>query len=120
MPSNEPICCRSLEYLSDGGRVDVTIRVWQPVPDQEQPDDLFWCRFEVTGLPETIGGNAAGIDTMQALICAMRGIRNKLQPFAMRLVFLDGPYEDSAPRHWPFARPHAREAASRAVIRSLE
>lgn len=47
-------------------------------------------------MPETIAGNAAGIDTMQALICALQGIRNKLQPFATDLMFLDGPYEDFA------------------------
>jgi hypothetical protein len=92
--SDEPICRRFLEYVLDNDKTNVTIQVWRPVPDPQHPDDLFWCRFEVVGLPERIEGNAAGIDTMQALVCALKGIRMKLRPFAAQLLFLDSPYED--------------------------
>lgn len=90
---DEPICSRSLEYISDRGKVDVAVHIWQPVRDPELPED-FRCRFEVTGLPEEITGNAAGVDAMQALVCALRGIQTKLQPFEEKLRFLDSPYQD--------------------------
>jgi hypothetical protein len=90
---DNPICRRSLEYISGSGKTDVTIQIWQPVPDLQHPED-FCCRFEVTGLPEEIAGNAVGVDTMQALACALQGVRMKLQSFAGQLVFLGSPYEE--------------------------
>jgi hypothetical protein len=95
--NDKPICSRYLKYVSDAGNADVTIRVWQPIPDQTHPEDLFSCRFEVTGLPEKIAGNAVGIDAMQALICAFQGISTNLRPFAAQLNFLESPYEEFAP-----------------------
>jgi hypothetical protein len=92
----EPICTRSLTYRSEHGTRDLTVRVWRPVPDSERPDDSFSCRFEISGLPNPIEGNAAGVDSMQALICALQGVHFHLSPLGRSVIFLDAPYQEFA------------------------
>jgi hypothetical protein len=91
-----PVCSRALKYKSGDRESDVIIRVWRPVCESEHLEEPFWCRFEVVGLPEPLKGRAAGIDGMQALICALQAIRVKLKPFNDGLSFLGGPYEEFA------------------------
>ena len=93
MPESEPICARSYEHTLGGERREIVVRIWRPVP-RDDSQEYFECRFEIEGLPEPVGANAAGVDSMQALVCAMQGVHFKLRSLGKSLTFMDAPYEE--------------------------
>ena len=57
-----------------GGKV-VRIVLGSPYQDPKDPNGDWSCPFEVTGLDEELRGEGHGVDSLQAVIEALRGIR---------------------------------------------
>ena len=99
MKSDKPdarlACSRSFKYLSKDGAANITVLIWCPVPDESHPNDLFRCDFDIVGFPDAINGSAAGVDSMQALACALMGVHNQLRRFEGSITFLDAPYGEA-------------------------
>jgi len=79
-PASAPIAIRHLVDVTSGTPVVVT--VWAPEPDV--PPD-WRCAFEITGIAETHRDYGHGIDSMQALQSALRGVRSFLDKHLSRL-----------------------------------
>jgi Domain of unknown function (DUF6968) len=69
-----------------GRRHDVVVRIGQPVREPKATSrDPWWCPFEVVGLGPRKLSAAAGQDSVQALVLALRGIEALLVYRAQRL-----------------------------------
>jgi hypothetical protein len=65
---------------------EVIVRVRQPVEVSEGAfKDNYACRFEIEGLPEGVSQDAIGVDSLQALLCALGGLYHALRPFQREL-----------------------------------
>jgi hypothetical protein len=69
MAGRAPIAETELDL--DGIEGAVKVRVFAPVPDDER-DDLFVCRYEISGLDSTGNDRTFGIDSMQAIVAALQ------------------------------------------------
>jgi hypothetical protein len=68
-----------------GGRREVVVRIGQPVRSpRPKRGDPWWCPFEIVGLGSLQLSAAAGQDSVQAVILALRGIEGALQSSAKR------------------------------------
>jgi hypothetical protein len=83
---SKPIAARILRRSNDGGAVRVAI--FAPKQDSRDPNNDWVCEFEITGLPKQMYSRAFGVDSMQAMVEAIRAIRHTLQPFSSELTWL--------------------------------
>jgi hypothetical protein len=83
-----PIARRVLRHASGARSVEVVIRA--PLQDTTDPNGDWECQFEVTGLDPPIRDRAMGVDSLQALLEAIRAIRHLLRPVQAELSWLSG------------------------------
>jgi hypothetical protein len=74
---NEPLAERRLQWNDGGEERDVLVRLWQPVLYKGH----YFCDYAVDGLPTPCRGYTGGVDSLQALILALSGIRSVLAPY---------------------------------------
>ncbi len=67
--------------------------MWAPVPF----DNAFVCDFAIDGLDEPVRTNGMGVDSLQALMVALDGVRSFLMPHIDRLAQFDTPGEIGIP-----------------------
>jgi hypothetical protein len=73
----------------------VRISVFAPERDASDPNGDWICRYQATGGDVAITSRAHGVDSLQALIEALRGVRHELEPFASKLSWLSGQLGDT-------------------------
>lgn len=90
-PMTTTIAERVFEYRGPDGVVALTAVLGQParMPDS---DDDWYCPWRITAAGVERQMYAGGVDGMQALLCALTGLRADLVRFARdgKLTFLDG------------------------------
>lgn len=95
---------RALKRLSNGKAVRLT--VFAPIQNPGDPNGDWVCEFEITGLGERVQSRAFGVDSMQALVEAVRGLRKGLEPFTSDLTWLSGrPGDTGVPYIVPYDDP---------------
>lgn len=85
------IATREFEYRGEEGIVPVALALGQPAPMPDSEDDWYcpW-QIEVAGVGRARW--AGGVDAVQALLCAITGVRSELEHLGQQgtLTFLDG------------------------------
>ena len=80
------VATRRLSFKGPGSRRrDVLVRIGRPVREPDATSrDPWWCPFEIVGLGRRKLSAAAGQDSVQALVLALRGIEAMLVQRARR------------------------------------
>jgi hypothetical protein len=96
------IATRNLARCLDGTKVTITL--FAPVQDVDGED--WECSFEVDGK----GLSGRGVDSLQALVEALRGIKHVLDHDDTKLTWLSGkPKDTGIPRVLPYDDPDFAE-----------
>ena len=100
------IAVRTLTRCSDGTEVTITLR--QPVQDAEGSD--WSCAFEVSTAEGSKEHRGRGVDSLQALVEALRGIKYVLDQGHTDLTWLSGkPKDTGMPQLLPYDDPDFAE-----------
>ena len=92
------VATRSFDKATGG---IVVANVFEP---KEMNPHQWGCRFEISGLPIDVAESAYGVDSMQALMMALEGIRVRLENSNVTLTWLQGePHVLGITRPIPFA-----------------
>ncbi len=90
-PMTAVVARREFEYRGPDGIVALIAAIGQParMPDS---DDDWYCPWQINAAGAMQSRWAGGVDAMQALLCALAGMRADLEVFAQEgtLTFLDG------------------------------
>lgn len=83
------IAKRDLILVSDGKRRQVTVRLGQPVQDVPTVSGLDWrCPIQITGLRKRRMPPGIGVDSLQALVHALKVVEAELNAAKGRAKFL--------------------------------
>lgn len=92
----------------------MTATLYVPVPI---PPDEWRCDFQVVGLPEELNGHARGLDSLQALIIGLEGLRVYLERTQEPMTWEEGePGDLGIPRFIPQGYGVAVEKHLAAVV----
>lgn len=97
-PRNIPIAERVLRLASS--RRSVHAFVYAPQRSATTSNDEWECMYEVTGLPEAIQESAHGLDSLQALLCAIQALSRDLETFRKDLKWFDAGDLGDSPHSW--------------------
>ena len=91
-PMTEPIARREFEFTGPGGQVKVIASIGRPAVMPDDPHGEWYCPWQIEGPDRTRQLYGAGVDTMQALLLALSGMRTDLEMIARngKLTFLEG------------------------------
>ncbi len=91
-PMTEPIARREFEFVGPDGPVKVVAEIGTPAVMPDDPHGEWYCPWSIDGPDRRRTMSGAGVDTMQALLLALSGMRTDLQMIARtgRLTFLEG------------------------------
>jgi len=89
---SEPIARREFEFNGRDGPVKVVASIGTPAVMPDDPHQEWYCPWLIEGPDKTRSSDGVGVDTMQALLLALSGMRTDLEMIARKgkLTFLAG------------------------------